>query len=111
MSEGIGRALRSLTGAGIAIAVLLPEKLSAADNIDRAKELCRSTITARSRHPSTVDIWIVTGTASKTQADGTALVKQIYSEKNDYGLELTYNAYCVLKPNGEFSMWAEERSG
>lgn len=81
------------------------------DDIDRAKQLCRSTIEARSKHPSTVDIWILSGTSSKTQADGTALVKQTYSEKNDYGLELTYDAYCTLKPNGEFSMWAKERSG
>lgn len=74
-----------------------------------ARELCQNAIKNRAQHPSTVDIHSFAGYSTTTKADGTRLTKQIYSEMNDYGLQLTYNAYCTLTADGKFSFWVEER--
>ncbi|MGY3494185.1 hypothetical protein [Bradyrhizobium sp. USDA 4502] len=76
---------------------------------DKTRELCRKAIVDQAKHPSTVDIHGFTGYATSTTPDGRRLTKQTFTAKNDYGLELAYDAYCELAPDGKFKFMVEER--
>ena len=79
-------------------------------NDERAsRDLCEARIKSGARHPSTVDIHWFTGYATKTLENGTRIVWQDFTAKNDYGLELTYTALCEISPNGNLEISISER--
>jgi hypothetical protein len=76
----------------------------AVDPLETAIRQCEAGIRASVNNPSTVDIHRFTGFGNDVAADGTRRITQTFSAKNGFGLEQTYDALCLLKPDGKFDI-------
>lgn len=77
----------------------------------RSKEMCRAKIMATATHPSTVDIHSITGYGTKVFPNGARDVRQDFSAKNTYNLQLTYIALCTVFPDGKMDFLLREKGG
>ncbi len=59
-------------------------------------------------HPSTLDIHRITGYATKVHANGNRTILQGFSAKNALGLELKYDARCLIQPDGKLEITISE---
>jgi hypothetical protein len=66
------------------------------------REQCLRVIRASVNNPSTLDIHYLTGYAVDKLDDGTQRMVQTFSAQNGFGLRQTFDAQCILKPNGKF---------
>lgn len=67
---------------------------------DKSRELCIDEIKRRVTHPSTLDIYFLTGYATSTAPNGNRETIQIFSTKNSFGLELKHRARCLITTDG-----------
>jgi hypothetical protein len=66
-----------------------------------SRRLCERAIKGKASHPSTVDIHSIMGYATSTSGSGMRVVRQDFTAKNDYGLELKFRAHCYVDSSGE----------
>jgi hypothetical protein len=66
------------------------------------RDQCLRVIRASVNNPSTLDIHYLTGYAVDKLPDGTQRMVQTFSAQNGFGLRQTFDAQCILKPNGKF---------
>lgn len=74
-----------------------------------SRDLCEKKIRKIAEHPSTVDIHSFTGYGTKVFPNGARDVRQDFSAKNSYNLEITYTALCTVFPDGKLDFRAWER--
>lgn len=77
----------------------------------RSRDMCRAKIMATAAHPSTVDLHRITGYGTKTYPNGARDVRQDFSAKNSYNLELNYIALCTVFPDGKMDYSVREKGG
>lgn len=80
-----------------------------ASNTDKLRELCIGGIRATVTNPSTLDIHYLTGYAHDVIPGGTERMVQTFSAKNAFGLEKTYDAQCLLHPDGKLDFRVVEQ--
>jgi hypothetical protein len=76
-----------------------------------SRRLCEDGIRGWAKHPSTVDIHSIMGYGSKVISTGERLIVQSFTARNSFGLELTYQAQCVVQPDGTLQINIAEKSG
>lgn len=74
-----------------------------------SSRLCDAAIKKSAIHPSTVGIHSFVGYATKTFPTGERMVRQDFTAKNEFGLELTYTAMCDIWPDGKLDISISER--
>lgn len=77
---------------------------------DLSRLTCIEMIKQHVTHPSTLDIHDVYGYSSFVHSDQSRTVRQQFSAKNGFNLELEFTAYCVFKPDGELDFRVNETS-
>lgn len=71
-----------------------------------SRQLCEAAIKKAATHPSTVDIWGFTGYATVVRSNSDRAIKQTFTAKNAFGLELKYDAYCIISPDGKLDSFS-----
>ena len=65
-----------------------------------SREICERKIKRSAQYPSTVDIHHFLGYASTVHDNGRRTIVQEFTAKNGFGLELKFEAWCLIMPNG-----------
>lgn len=73
-----------------------------------ARHICKEGIKDKAINPSTVRMRAIDASAGYA-TDGAIIVTQPFTAKNAYGLEISFNAYCEIKTNGEFIFDVKEK--
>lgn len=74
----------------------------------QSRQACERAIKDRVSHPSTLDIHHVLGYATEVHNNGNRTVIQEFTAKNGFGLELTYQARCLILPDGTLEIYVKE---
>jgi hypothetical protein len=76
-----------------------------------SRKMCEAAIRSKANYPSTVNIHSFAGYGTRAFENGNRLIRQTFSAKTAYGLELTYVAECWIKPHGEFEINVTVKGG
>ncbi len=66
-----------------------------------SRMLCEDAIKSFVNNPSTLKINSLSGYASDVTGGGVRRITQTFSAKNSFGLQKTFDAYCLISPNGQ----------
>ncbi len=76
-----------------------------------SRQMCERAIRASLNNPSTLKIHGISGYATNVDSSGTRRITQSFSAKNGFGLQLTYDAYCIITPDGQLDIKVAEQGG
>lgn len=75
---------------------------------DESRQACENAIRGSVSHPSTLNIHRILGYATTTHNNGNRTIMQDFSAKNGFGLELKYEAHCLVMPDGKVELEVKE---
>jgi hypothetical protein len=104
-SEFIAKRLATAQEAAKEPSHIQPRQLSPYDSWE-SRQLCEAAIKNTATHPSTVDIWGFTGYGTVVRPNNDRAIKQTFTAKNEFGLELKFDAYCTITPDGKLSSFS-----
>ena len=74
-----------------------------------SRQICETAIRGQVKHPSTLNIKNFTGYSTLVYPNKNRIVWQEFSAKNEFGLELTYTARCLVEPDGNLEIVITEK--
>jgi hypothetical protein len=74
-----------------------------------SRDLCNKAIKNHAQHPSTVSIDSFFGYSTRAYGNGNRSIWQLFTARNDYNLELTFKADCIISPDGNLDITIAEK--